>query len=343
MFLVKEWKEVQLTVPSFEQTLAQLEAQGGPAIGDYSPTGLHPMDVAAATTMGIPVLGDIVGLAADARMYAQEPESRTPLNYALSGLGMLPFVPSAAAIMRGAKGAAKVGEEVKLSQAQKMFDEGYSPADIWDETGWYQGVDEQWRSEIPDFSSKIDVEKMKVQPQKPGFIKSTLQSAVGSNIGVNKLQDILQHPEFFRNYPEFNPTVVTYYDPRNKVYGGFDDENQELYVNLSWHYDQAKDLVDDVKSPEFQQALNDEIKATLLHEVQHGVQNIEDFAKGGLNDDPFYKRLAGEVESRMVEKRSRVPESKLPKIRPIDIGQYGSMDVPFEEQISNLESTMVHE
>lgn len=55
---------------------------------------MHPMDQAALATIPIPVLGDVTGLAADARMYAQEPEQRNMLNYGLSALGVLPFVPS---------------------------------------------------------------------------------------------------------------------------------------------------------------------------------------------------------------------------------------------------------
>ena len=47
---------------------------------------------------GVPVIGEVAGLAADAAMYANYPEERTWGNYALSGLGILPLVPSAAGI-----------------------------------------------------------------------------------------------------------------------------------------------------------------------------------------------------------------------------------------------------
>lgn len=42
---------------------------------------------------GVPVLSDVAGLAADAMGYAGDPSSRTPANYGLSALGLLPFVP----------------------------------------------------------------------------------------------------------------------------------------------------------------------------------------------------------------------------------------------------------
>lgn len=44
--------------------------------------------------------GDVLGPVADAYMYATDPSSRTPGNFALSALGLLPFVPSMGAAMK---------------------------------------------------------------------------------------------------------------------------------------------------------------------------------------------------------------------------------------------------
>lgn len=340
MFLVKVWKEDLQLVPSFEQTLAQLQEQGHQVGGPAVDPNMHPLDLAAATTMGVPVLGDIVGLAADARMFAQEPESRTPLNIGLSAAGLLPFVPGAAAIMRGIKGAERSGEEVKLTEAQRMAEEGLSPADIWDETGWYQGVDEQWRSEIPDFKSRVNIDNL--EPKKPGFLKQMFKSVSGSNISGGQLQDVLEHPDFFRNYPDFNPTVVTYYDPRGKAFAEYNELDDIISINLSPHYDEAKDIVGDIESPEYLEEVQNQIKDTLLHEVQHGVQSVEDFAGGGDVYDPFYKQLAGEVEARTVGKRARVPEDYLRTIKPFEEGAF-AMDVPAEEQVVRIGQTRVNE
>ena len=56
----------------------------------------NPLQGAAIATTPVPVVGDVMGLLADADMYANEPESRNLLNYGLSALGVLPFVPSLA-------------------------------------------------------------------------------------------------------------------------------------------------------------------------------------------------------------------------------------------------------
>lgn len=55
--------------------------------------GMNPLDAAALATAPVPVVGDFMGLGADLWRYATDKESRTPVNYGLSALGMLPFIP----------------------------------------------------------------------------------------------------------------------------------------------------------------------------------------------------------------------------------------------------------
>jgi len=63
-----------------------------------APSPMNPLDTIALSTMAIPGVGDVAGLAADARRFMFEPESRTMGNYALSSLGLLPFVPNMTSI-----------------------------------------------------------------------------------------------------------------------------------------------------------------------------------------------------------------------------------------------------
>jgi len=80
-----------------------------PAGSVMAPGGLlaNPMSTPIGSTPGAtqdmlgllsfaPIVGDAAGLAADAQMYANQPETRTLGNYAMSALGALPFVPSVA-------------------------------------------------------------------------------------------------------------------------------------------------------------------------------------------------------------------------------------------------------
>ncbi len=56
-------------------------------------TGQGLLDTAAIGLSPIPVIGDLLGLGADANRFINEPESRTPLNFGLAALGLIPFVP----------------------------------------------------------------------------------------------------------------------------------------------------------------------------------------------------------------------------------------------------------
>lgn len=51
------------------------------------------LEKAALASMPVPVVGDILGLASDAAYLAANDEARTPLNFGLSALGLLPFLP----------------------------------------------------------------------------------------------------------------------------------------------------------------------------------------------------------------------------------------------------------
>ena len=82
---------------AFKQYLGDA-APGGALNPEVSRQGL--LDSAAIATTPVPLLGDAVGLLADANRYATDPSSRTPGNFALSGLGLLPFVPSMAGIVK---------------------------------------------------------------------------------------------------------------------------------------------------------------------------------------------------------------------------------------------------
>lgn len=84
-----------------------------PAIAKTAKMGLsnmwNGMDTTskAATVAGlVPGIGDVAGVANDARLFYQNPEMRTPANFGLSALGLLPFVPGMGTIKGVGKGMA---------------------------------------------------------------------------------------------------------------------------------------------------------------------------------------------------------------------------------------------
>lgn len=79
------------------------------------PTEQGLLDSLALGTAPIPILGDLIGLGADANRFIKEPESRTPANFGLAALGLLPFVPAAGAaagLWKGSAGPAMGGNQL---------------------------------------------------------------------------------------------------------------------------------------------------------------------------------------------------------------------------------------
>jgi hypothetical protein len=103
------------------------------------------------------VLGDIAGLAADARMYQMNPEERTMGNYALSALGVLPFVPSVSAVKTAGKGVKTAAKELSdlapkvsgtLKEAQDLL--GITPEA---QAAWRASRTGSKRTRVPEVKS----------------------------------------------------------------------------------------------------------------------------------------------------------------------------------------------
>lgn len=129
--------------------------------------------------------------------------------------------------------------------------------------------------------------------------------------GGMKLADVMDYPELYEAYPELADVVVRYATMDNAngraLYG---DGEHEISIN--------RNLEGEWQS----------IHSILLHEIQHHIQNIEGFAKGGNpsyarrlvnnraemgdmeaqalrehSDMELYNRIAGEIEARNVQAR----------------------------------------
>ena len=99
-----------------------IEKIGDVAGGIWS--NMSPLEKTAIATAPVPIVGDIAGFAADIDMYKNRPEERTGFNYALSALGVLPFIPSRSQVKAAAQGieqlAASQGVE-KLATSNRPF------------------------------------------------------------------------------------------------------------------------------------------------------------------------------------------------------------------------------
>jgi len=85
----------------------------------YGEGEISPLDAAAMSTMLVPGVGDVTGLAADVDMYMRDPESRNIPNYLLTAAGALPFLPAASQVRQGIK--AYHGTPHNMPRAQRYI------------------------------------------------------------------------------------------------------------------------------------------------------------------------------------------------------------------------------
>jgi hypothetical protein len=206
--------------------------------------GMSGLDKLALSTMATPIVGDIAGLAADAQRFYQDPESRTPTNFGLSALGAIPFVPYMGAMTRGMKSASP--QDIKrISAAQSLENAGVPRETILEQTGWWKGPDKQWRTEISDQPSRITDNVFDEIKDKKRFEGPVSQA--------------LSHDELYKYYPELGETKATLFASADPS-GTYNSATGEILAGGPGTGSQRN---------------------VMLHELQHGVQGEELFARGG--------------------------------------------------------------
>jgi len=159
---------------------------------------------------------------------------------------------------------AKTADLAALDKAKKMASDGANKNDIWKETGWFTGADGQWRFEIDD--SKSDIHRL----IKSGDITDWRMGSLGID-----LKETLPHDKLYAAYPDVGKVPT-----QGNLSGGIDDLIDLLKGKPARQQGGSY-------SPKGISVSGDTATArsTLLHEGQHGIQDIEGFARGGSPDN----------------------------------------------------------
>lgn len=188
-----------------------------------------------------------------------------------------------------------------FDKAEQMVKDGFDPTVIKIQTGWEKGIDGFWRYEILD----------------PFMESATIEDYVKPRFGepIN-IRMILKDALILKAYPEFeNLTLYAMYAPHRGTAGYYNPATNGMVVAMG----KPSDVFDY------------QIEGVLLHEAQHLIQEIEDFAKGG---DPKtigrrrYHCLAGEVEARNICRRHFLTEEERRRTLRTE-----TQDVPDSKQI----------
>ena len=148
---------------------------------------------------------------------------------------------------------------------------------IWEETNWYVDPnDGQWRFYIDDSKSTLNpYEKVLKIPKETGVTFKQLgdfPKKRGEGAFVN-LFDILNHEDLYEKYPDLKGIKVEFYsDPTNPNRKG------SARGAASGEVRSIKDSSVSINMAAYDNW--DEVRSTLLHEIQHVVQDFEEFVPG---------------------------------------------------------------
>lgn len=226
----------------------------------------------------------------------------------------------------------------ELENAKKMEKEGKSFEEIFKETGWFRGIDNRWKYEIDDskmtfdrrghlsLKDNQDYRRYKELSEKIfgnsdfsqneweeyGQLEKTLSVLAKFRSGGNTVGDYVKHDEMFKQYPFLKDVKLKFIDMENKKSGRYDGLKNTIFLN--------KELKNNV----------DEVKRTMLHELQHAIQKHEEFAGGanveywkgekGREDVNVYDRNASYInaQKKINEITQNAPKEFVEKYREIN-------------------------
>ena len=152
-----------------------------------------------------------------------------------------------------------------LREAQEMQQAGADMESIRKATGWHQFADGKWRFEIDDSRMQLRTDATDI----PNY---------------TTLGELVDAPELFEAYPDMADLSVTFHTLEDGQNGGYSRKFDSI------------ELSRDLKNrPEA-------LLSSLIHEVQHAIQNREGFASGA-NPAYWNRRMENGFDSRTAEER----------------------------------------
>ena len=177
-----------------------------------------------------------------------------------------------------------------LREAQEMLSAGADMESIRKATGWHEGMDGKWRWEIDDskmeyhragdalfgrnhpeyaeqqrleqkmlYGELTDTEQARLRALTETWGRERSRLSERVERGNARLEDVLDHEELFRAYPQLRHVRVAFDETPKGVLGSFSAEGNQITIS-----EELRDAPQDV----------------LIHEIQHAIQNAEGFAKG---------------------------------------------------------------
>lgn len=227
---------------------------------------------------------------------------------------------------------AETADKSALEKAMELEKDGTDSEKIRKETGWFKGYDGKWRFEIDnsELEFKTDIEKNRaaaIELAKMKVKSAELEEKIANDTATKaeeneyynldekmieyrkgvKLSDVINHPKLFEAYPQLK-NVDVYYEISSVNRGVYSSNGNVIMLNPMHTIDEQKEAI--------------------IHEIQHAIQGIENFANGsnleywknlGYSDEEamaMYYNTAGEREARDVSARRDYNAEQRKNIRP---------------------------
>lgn len=161
------------------------------------------------------------------------------------------------------------------NQAQNMAKDGKSNIEIFRKTGWFKDDAGKMKFSFSDKDMNL----------KKKYFKENFEY---------DLEDILEHDTLFMFYPELRKYTVEFQDINKgrrkedgRINGSFDSTKKKIRLDI------------------FKAGLKENTEGTLIHEIQHAIQNIEGFTRGTSRKlgKKQYRKSLGEREARDTAER----------------------------------------
>lgn len=178
---------------------------------------------------------------------------------------------------------AKNANKEALNTAKEMEENGADAETIRQKTGWFRGADGKWRWEIDDSGTETDTkwnflrnpdakrynelfEKAYLHDTATAEDLNELQILDKNLKGVRKsplyLDEIVRHDKLFEAYPALRDVKVRFEANTGNKEGSYHHKEKEFVLRTGLKLEPEK------------------LKNTLIHEIQHAIQEREGFARG---------------------------------------------------------------
>tara|TARA_R110000868_G_scaffold89654_5_gene249503 strand:+ start:2746 stop:3852 length:1107 start_codon:yes stop_codon:yes gene_type:complete len=162
-------------------------------------------------------------------------------------------VPNIAGMMIGPQSA--LWNETNAFKAAKMLKQDIPAAEVFKQTNTAKGLEGQFRQELSDANSFIK--------GGPTFYDTVMNrmKALEKPIGEPMYaKDVFHHPDIYKSYPQLGDIEIEFIAKGNKATASYNPLNNVIKLN--------------------EKLTPKEARSSMLHEMQHAIQEIEGFNKG---------------------------------------------------------------